>query len=78
MSLFEVVLISQGLWKASYPNCTGDHSSDRSPDKQSYDQMNTGALIRPACSSANPGIQGAALTLPPKTICPGETLILQI
>lgn len=78
MSLFEVVLMGQGFWKAAYPNCTGERSSDRSPDKQSYDQTNTGALIRPACSSANPGIQGAALTLPQKTICPRETLILQI
>lgn len=74
ISVFEVVLISQGLWKASYPNCTRDHSSDRSPDKQSYDQTNTGALIRPACSSANPGIQGAALTLPHKDHLPrGDT-----
>lgn len=54
------------------PNCTRDHSSDRSPDKQSYDQTNTGALIRPACFSANPGIQGAALTLPQRPSAPGR------
>lgn len=36
--------------------------------------MNTGALIRPACSSTNPGIQGAALSLPPEDHLPqGDT-----
>lgn len=45
-----------------------------SGDERSYDQMNTGALIRPACSSTNPGIQGAALSLPPEDHLPqGDT-----
>lgn len=39
-------------------------ASERSCDVQSYVQMNTGALIRPACSSTNPGIQRVALPLP--------------
>lgn len=74
MSLFEAGLISQGFWKAAYPDCTRDRSSDRWPDKRSYDQTNTGALIRPACSSANPGIQGATTPptpQPPKDHLPG-------
>lgn len=48
-------------------------ASDGSCDVQSYVQTNTGALIRPACPSANPGIQGAVLTLPKDHLPRGET-----
>lgn len=60
------------------PSCTPTPStpcpaSDGSCDVQSYDQTNTGALIRPACSSTNPGIQGAVLPLPKDHLPWGDT-----
>lgn len=55
------------------PPLTPCPASDRSCDVQSYVQTNTGALIRPACSSTNPGIQGAVLPLPKDHLPRGDT-----
>lgn len=76
MSLF----LTGGHWSATMRSgqlCaiaapTSTPAWDRSRDEQSYDQTNTGALIRPACSSTNPGIQGAVLTLPQRPSAPGR------
>lgn len=65
------------FWTSMCPCCappsTSCPASDRSCDVQSYVQTITGALIRPACSSTNPGIQGAMLPLPNDHLPRGDT-----
>ncbi|KAK2891925.1 hypothetical protein Q8A73_017590 [Channa argus] len=65
------------LWTSKHPSYTPlysiPHALDRSCDGQSYVQTNTGALIRLACSSTNPGILGAVLPLPKDQLPQGDT-----
>lgn len=61
------------LYALAVPPSTPCLASDRSCDVQSYVQTITGALIRPACSSTNPGIQGAVLPLPNNHLPQGDT-----
>lgn len=51
---------------------------DASRHVQSYVQTNTGVLIRPACSSTNPGIRGAALPLPEDQVPRGDTDLMDL
>lgn len=66
-------MISGHLCNLVTPPPTPYATIERPCGVQSYVQMNTGVLIRPACSSTNPGIWGTVLPLPKDQLPQGDT-----